>query len=695
MDLPARLLLYRIYVCLSCPFCLSVFGHVSDYLFAYLYRLRVHSVVPPVYTSICMSLVCICIMSNMSKSVGREPRELTYLIHIPRYVLSAVTVSTFSDFYPELAEKEALIVEIITDEEQAFSTMVSRGVRHFTQLVADMEGRSEGKLVSGEDAFFMYDSLGFPLDLTQLMAEEKGLEVDIPGFEAMMEAQKQRSRVAQKKSRGLGDSMTLELGADETAWLTSEGMVTTDDGLKYGADLAEVEGKMQALYTQDGFAKEGDVFSEGDVVGILLDRSPFYAESGGQVADTGVIESGGATLEVKDVRVFAGYVLHTGQVVSGSLMFTGSMTAKSSVDSDRRDKVATSHTMTHVLNAALRSVLGDGVNQKGSLNSDDRLRFDFSHGKALSPKQLEQVEAYCNDIIDSAYPVTSEVIPLAEAKELPGVIAMFGETYPDPVRVVFIDGDRSTEFCGGTHISNTNTAKAFTVLEETAVAKGIRRIVAVTKEAAVNARVKGQTLLSETEAAAELKGVALQESSTTIRRRLEEQAPQLPANAKAQIRSRLEQLQKKVAAEQKAELAAKVSQGLSTMESAVTEAGAQGLSFVVLELSIGTDNKVVKQAVNACKKLGQDVAVLGLSTDEYDDDDDDASGKVLCFAHVPAALEADLAADTWVRAALEPFQGRGGGNKNMAQGSATTTGGADGLRACMASATDAATDVFR
>lgn len=398
-----------------------------------------------------------------------------------------VVVDTFGEAYPEIVKNQANIVDIVQEEEQAFSTMLDRGIKYFDEEIKS-EGGTSSKVVSGDKAFFLYDTLGFPIDLTELMAQEAGMTVDMNGFENAMEEQKQRSREARLAARGLVGSR-LELIAEQTAWLADRGIAVTDDSSKYIWD-EDMDATVKAIFTANGFLKDGERALEGSTVGLILDKSSFYAESGGQEADLGTIAFEDGQLLVNDVQTYGGFILHTGVVTQGSIV-AGSK-VKCQVDYARRRDVAPNHSMTHVLNAALREVLGEGCDQRGSQCNDEKLRFDFSHKSAMTPEQLRATEVYVRDTIGKSLPVTMEVMPLADAKAIPGVRAMFGEVYPDPVRVVKVGEDCSVEFCGGTHVSNTAEAEAFVLTEETSVAKGIRRITALTRSAAKKAILEGE-----------------------------------------------------------------------------------------------------------------------------------------------------------------------------------------------------------
>ncbi|KAL3902637.1 MAG: hypothetical protein SGILL_010755, partial [Bacillariaceae sp.] len=351
--------------------------------------------------------------------------------------LVPVVVENFGKTYPELAEQQATITEVIAEEEAAFSSMLDRGIKFFTELEEELKAAGS-KEVTGEKAFYLYDTLGFPIDLTELMAEEAGLKVDNKGFASEMETQKKRSREARANAKS-GGAPRLELVAEQTAALSDNDVHPTDDSYKYRWDV-ELPATIMSLYGPDGFYKDDQEAEAGDFVGIVLDKSSYYAEAGGQEADTGTLrildDSGDSvgSIEIRDVQSYAGFLLHIGEVTEGSIKIGSHVNCR--VDYDKRRQTAPNHSMTHVLNAALREVLGDNVDQRGSLCNDEKLRFDFSHKKAMTAKELQKTEEICQRIVAESLPVTATTMPLAEAQEIDGVRAVFGEVYPDPVRVV-------------------------------------------------------------------------------------------------------------------------------------------------------------------------------------------------------------------------------------------------------------------
>jgi len=592
-------------------------------------------------------------------------------------------VKEFGTFYPELKEKEGWIQEVIEGEERGFGEMLERGIKYFGEEVVEGLRKEGGKVVSAEKAFFMYDTLGFPVDLTRLMAVEEGLEVDVEGFGGEMEKAKQRSRDAALRAKAGGGEggRPLLLQVDETAWLQAAGVKVTEDEGKYVWEEGR-EGEVVALFTQEGFKEEVEGGREGGgMVGVLLDKTVFYAEAGGQVADTGRLvvggREGGVEVEVLDVQVFAGYVLHIGRLVEGgreggAIKLGEKMTCH--VDYARRRKVAPNHTMTHVLNFALREVLGENVAQRGSLVNDEKLRFDFSHGGAMTVEEMEKVEQIVQGVIERKLPVRSQVVGLEAAKGINGLRAVFGEVYPNPVRVIAVGEEVETllaspekeawaklsvEFCGGTHVSNTEEAQSFVLVEETAVAKGVRRVSGVTGEAALAAKQAGLALSARVKAAEEGgKGEGLEGKVVELRQALD--GVLLSASLKPKLRKRIDDLGKKAAAEKKAAAQAGIDKALSGVNSAIEAAKTQ--SFLVLDLAVGLDSKAVKRLVETSKKLVPGLALLVVSRED--------DGKALAFAHVPPEKAGVLPADKWVAATLAVVGGRGGGNAELAQGQA-------------------------
>ncbi|EEB06743.1 cytoplasmic alanine-tRNA ligase Ala1 [Schizosaccharomyces japonicus yFS275] len=404
--------------------------------------------------------------------------------------LALVVAEQMGEFFPEVRSKLEDVKEILDEEEESFSRTLDRGEKMFEQYAAAAQ-KTESKMLKGMDVWRLYETYGFPVDLTHLMAEEAGLKIDVEGFNAAQAHSKEISRRAAKAGGDSATMVTLDIHALGALAKMPE-VPKTDDHFKH--ESGTINATVKALYHPSGFQTSTEKFEAGENIGILLDRTNFYAEQGGQEYDTGRITiDGKLEFRVTNVQVYGGYVLHTGFCEYGSLNVGDEVICE--YDELRRRPLMNNHTVTHILNFALREVLGEGVDQRGSLVSPEKLRFDFSHKAALSIKELERVENICNQKIAENLRVYAKELPLAISKEIAGLRAVFGEVYPDPVRVVCVGADideiikdpkneqwrqYSIEFCGGTHLPKTGEIKDFVILEESGIAKGIRRIVAVT-----------------------------------------------------------------------------------------------------------------------------------------------------------------------------------------------------------------------
>ena len=379
--------------------------------------------------------------------------------------------------YGDLREKQTYITKVIRTEEESFARTIDGGMRIFAEMLAEHQAKGE-TVFSGADTFKLYDTFGFPIDLTAEMAADEGLTVDEDAFRRLMQEQKERAREARKALGDLGWA-GVEFGKD----------VPSTEFVGY--DRTSCEATVVALVREDELCGRIEAGSDGIVV---LDQSPFYAEMGGQVADHGVITAKGMTFTVTDVQKNkGGKFMHYGHLAEGELAVGDSVEA--SIDCQRRKAVCRAHTTTHLLDAALKKVLGDHVHQAGSLVEPDRLRFDFTHFEAITPEQLSQVEWMVNDAILEGYPVITEVLPIEEAKKK-GAVAMFGEKYGETVRIVEM-GDFSMEFCGGTHLDNTAKAGPFRIKSESSVASGVRRMEATCGRLSLESMEKSHSVLSK------------------------------------------------------------------------------------------------------------------------------------------------------------------------------------------------------
>lgn len=379
--------------------------------------------------------------------------------------LAQTVIDCSKDGYPELEEKKDLILKVLTTEEENFNRTIDQGLK----ILSDMEDKltaSAGTTLSGSDAFKLYDTYGFPIDLTVEILEEKGFSVDMDGFKSEMEEQKRKAREARKE--------TNYMGADATVYDKIDTSITSEF---VGYDTLAADSDISVLTTETDLVTE---LAEGQKGTIIVDKTPFYATMGGQQGDTGIIIAGESEFEVEDtIKLKGGRIGHVGTVVTGSFNVGDNVTLK--VNEEDRADTAKNHSATHILQEALRIVLGSHVEQAGSLVTPDRLRFDFTHFSAMTADELARVEKIVNDKIAEAITVETKILPIEEARKT-GAKALFGEKYGDTVRVVCM-GDFSKEFCGGTHVSNTSAIGAFKIVSESGIAAGVRRIEALTGNA--------------------------------------------------------------------------------------------------------------------------------------------------------------------------------------------------------------------
>jgi len=604
--------------------------------------------------------------------------------------LVPTVVQNFGTFYPELKEKEARITSIIKEEEESFGNTLDKGLKKFDQM-AEKCKESGSKIFSGEDAHVLYASMGFPVDLTELMAEERGLSLDKEGFEALMKHEHEISEKARRdkllKESG-GIDMSLE--AEQTNYLAEQGIPITQDEAKYER-VPDFQAKVLEIYVgRNATDKYG--FTEavsaqnvlGFPVGLICNQTSYYAESGGQVADSGTIvvtnEEGEevAKLNVTNVQVYAGYIVHVGNLIAGQISVGDQV--RLNVDYNRRLKIASNHTMTHVLNFALRKVLvlenKDGsalvqpLDQKGSLVDEFKLRFDFSWNGPLTEQQLAQVEQTCADRVKLAVPVESLVASLPAAQQISSLRAVFGETYPDPVRVVSVAtapleqmlsdpsngqwNEYSVEFCGGTHLSNTSEAQEFVLLNEEGIAKGVRRIVAVTMDEAREALKAEKALFDRIVVAEAMDKKDLEQEIKVLTTDLN--AAAISAASKIKIRNQLAEFSKAVVAWKK-DQSTKLTQ--EVVETALLAASkAEGLYDAVCRFDFGIDGKLAKSVMTAFGKQCSDKAFLMVTAEE-------SSDRFMVFSFAPKGCDVDC--KSWVAAATAGTEAKGGGKKDSAQ----------------------------
>jgi alanyl-tRNA synthetase len=523
--------------------------------------------------------------------------------------LVAPLVGEMGEAYPELAKQAEHVAQVLQAEEQQFAKTLDQGMRILEADLAELKG----SVISGETAFKLYDTYGFPVDLTADIARERELTVDMEGFEACMQQQRERARAA---------------GAFDVDYNQAIDVAGETEFTGYGktSDNAEII----ALY-KEGAAVE--TLSAGEEGIVLLNASPFYAESGGQVGDTGAITVGDARFDVADTQKQKTHFVHAGSVAAGSLKVGD--TVDCAVDADKRQATALNHSATHLLHAALRDVLGDHVAQKGSLCDDQRLRFDFAHPQAVTAEELAKVQAMVNAEIRRNTSINTELMSIDAAMES-GAMALFGEKYDDEVRVLSMGEGFSVELCGGTHATRTGDIGLLHITAESGVAAGVRRIEAVTGERAL-AMLQGaeQSLLD------------IARSLKADRNAVADKLTALLGQQKA-MEKEIAQLKQKLA-----------SGAGSDMMDAVQDVN--GVSVLVQEIE-GGDAKMLRDLLDQLKnKIGSGIVVLAAVND----------GKIALIAGVSKDLTGTYSAGNIIKALAPMLGGKGGGRPDMAQGGGT------------------------
>ncbi|PNB74355.1 alanine--tRNA ligase [Pseudomonas sp. GW456-E7] len=530
------------------------------------------------------------------------------------YQIVAALVAEMGEAFPELKAQQAHIERVLKAEEEQFAKTLEQGLKILEQDLAELKG----DVVPGDVVFKLYDTYGFPMDLTGDIARERSLTIDEAGFEREMEAQRVRARSASSFGMDYNSLVKVDVDTEFTGYTAHSGSA-----------------KIVALY-KDG--QSVDVLSEGEEGVIVLDQTPFYAESGGQIGDCGFLQAGAARFDVRDTTKTGGAFLHHGVLDSGSLIVGTPVEAH--VDAEVRHATSLNHSATHLLHAALRQVLGDHVQQKGSLVDSQRLRFDFSHFEAIKPEQLKALEDIVNAEIRKNSEVETEETDIETAKQK-GAMALFGEKYGDSVRVLSM-GDFSVELCGGIHANRTGDIGLLKIISEGGVASGVRRIEAVTGAAALAYLNAAEEQLKE--AASLVKGsrdnLIDKLSAVLERNRL--------------LEKQLEQLQAKAASAAGDDLSAQAQD-------------VKGVKVLAVRLD-GQDGKALLALVDQLKnKLGRAVILLGSVHEE----------KVVLVAGVTKDLTGQLKAGDLMKQAAAAVGGKGGGRPDMAQGGGTDAGALD------------------
>ena len=529
--------------------------------------------------------------------------------------LAQTVIEGSKDGYPELEEKKDFILKVIAKEEDQFNKTIDQGLGILAEMTAKMEAEQTTTL-SGADAFKLYDTYGFPIDLTKEILEEKGMQVDEEGFHASMEVQRKTARAARGETNYMGADVTVYESIDPSITSTFVGY----ENLAWKSPITVLTSDTEIV----------EALSDGQSGTVFAEETPCNATSGGQEADTGIIRTAEGEFKVEDtVKLLGGKIGHVGVVVKGMIK-TGDQ-AELCVNAEKRALSARNHSATHLLQKALRTVLGTHVEQAGSSVNEDRLRFDFSHFSAMTAEELQKVEEIVNEQIVAGLPVKVENMPIEEARKT-GAQALFGEKYGDVVRVVNM-GDYSIEFCGGTHVKNTNEIMAFKILSESGVAAGVRRIEALTSKGLIRYYENLEKKLNE--AAKVLKATP---------DNLAEKIAHLTAENKA-LHSEVESLKSKLAQDAMGDVMDQVQE-------------IKGVKLLAAEVD-GVDMNGLRDLGDQLKeKLGEGVVVLASGND----------GKVsLMVTATDAAMKQGAHAGNLVKAIAGLVGGGGGGRPNMAQ----------------------------
>ncbi len=529
--------------------------------------------------------------------------------------LALAVIEGSRDGYPELEEKKDFIVNVLNNEEGQFNKTIDQGLKILSDMEEEMKASGQSVL-NGQDAFKLYDTYGFPMDLTREILEEKGYSIDEEGFKKEMEVQRTRAR----KSR----EVTNYMGADATVYDQIDVSVTTEFT---GYDRLEDTSKVTVLTTEDELV---DALMEGQRGTIFVEKTPFYATMGGQEGDTGVIRTENGLFRVEDtIHLRGGKYGHVGVMESGMISVNDQVTLQ--VDPAGRADTCKNHSATHLLQKALKAVLGSHVEQKGSLVTPTRLRFDFAHFQPMTAEEIQKVEALVNQEIQAALPVVTQVMGIEEAKKS-GAMALFGEKYGEEVRVVSM-GEFSKELCGGTHVANTSQITLFKIVSESGVAAGVRRIEALTGNNVIQYYRQMEENLHQ-----------LAKTLKTTPAELSDRAEHLLKEVK-ELQSENESLKSKLAQESLGDVTDQVTEvkGVKVLAAAVDGVDMNGLR------DLGDQLK---------EKLGEGVVVLASSM----------GGKVSLLAMAtPGAMEKGAHAGNLIKAAAAIVGGGGGGRPNMAQ----------------------------
>ncbi|PBP21002.1 tRNA synthetase class II [Diplocarpon rosae] len=581
-------------------------------------------------------------------------------------------VEQMGEQFPEIATKQQDVKEILDEEEEAFARTLDRGEKMFEKYAAHAI-KSNFKKLSGDDVWRLYDTFGFPEDLTKIMAEERGLETD----DAEIEIAKERARLASMAVKETSQTFA-KFDVHQIAELDKTGVPRPNDDAKFAK--GDCTAKVLLIYDGKDFLKSTEGIESGKSLGVLLDKTNFYAEQGGQVADTGkILIDGVAEFKVLDVQAYGGYIVHNGYLDYGSLKAGDEIICE--YDEVRRQPIRNNHTGTHILNHSLREYLGEDINQKGSLVDQDKLRFDFSHKSQVSLSELKKIEDSSNAYIKQNCEIYTKDVDLDVAKNIEGVRAVFGETYPNPVRVVSVGvpvdellenptnpkwREVSVEFCGGTHVEKTGLIKDLVIVEESGIAKGIRRIIAYTGDAAHKVQREAIEFGKRIEALENMPHGSEKENEVkSVQNDLNQLT--IATLTKDELKTRFAKIQKELLDEQKKRQKAETKMALDTVTGYFTKN--EDSNVYVGKLPISANMKAITEVMNHFKSKAKDKTVYLFAGSETD---------IVHGVYVGSdSSSKGVTAEQWAAAVSEVLGGRSGGKEPTRTGQGTNPGKID------------------
>ncbi|KFZ01012.1 hypothetical protein V501_10282 [Pseudogymnoascus sp. VKM F-4519 (FW-2642)] len=575
-------------------------------------------------------------------------------------------VEQMGEQFPEIVRMQSEVAEILDEEEAQFARTLDNGEKMFERF-ATRAIKSGTNRLTGDEVWRLYDTYGFPEDLTKIMADERNIGYN----DEEIEIARLKAREASKSTKE-GVIAFAKLDVHQIAELNKSEVPPTIDDAKYTGNVTT--GKVKFIYDGKDFLKSTKELVAGQNFGLMLDRTNFYAESGGQVADVGRIGiDGGAEFKVVDVQAYGGYILHNGFLEQGELSADDEVTLE--YDEIRRQPIRNNHTGTHILNHSLREVLGDEVHQKGSLVDAEKLRFDFSNKVQLTLPELQKIEDFSNSYIRQNCKIYSKDVQLEEAQGIVGLRAVFGETYPNPVRVVSVGVDVDTlladpkneewrkvsvEFCGGTHVDQTGEIKDLIIVEESGIAKGIRRIIAYTGQAARQVQLAAKDFSQRLDALEALPyGPEKEREIKAISSDLN--GLRISTLTKEQLRERFSKESKKVVDEQKKRQKAESTTATDAVKAYFKDPENKDKTFYVARLPISANSKAISDVINYCKKEAKDKTVYVFAGGEE-------HGAVIHGVYVGTAHATDVLAEDWSGAVVDILGGKSGGKQPTRQG---------------------------